>query len=250
MGLGVAITWVGAVLLTIAAGRLHRFGRRVARFERARGEALLAIVAVLAQIIIIAALFAVRAAISSLPSTAPVELAPRYDLARLLIQLALLAAAFSPVVATLFVRRQGPTTVGLQTRDLIAQLVLGLAISVLAVLAVRKTGALAAVGGPELLRLAAFLAVGFEEEIVYRGFLQTRLVAWLGEPGGWVFASAIFALAHVPQDLVSDGPTLVLAVELALQLVFGLVFGWVVLRVGGVWATGIAHGVADWVGWL
>src|SRR5207245_4108374 len=97
----------GAVLLTIAAGRLHRFGRRVARFERARGEALLAIVAVLAQIII-AELFAVRAAISSLPSTAPVELAPRYDLARLLIQLSLLAPAFSPVVATLFVRRQGP----------------------------------------------------------------------------------------------------------------------------------------------
>jgi membrane protease YdiL (CAAX protease family) len=249
VGLGVLLTWVGGVLLTIAARRLHHFDRHIVRFERPRAEALVAIVAVLAQIVIIAFLFAVRMSTSS-PSTPPLELLPRYDVGRLLIQLALVAVVFSPVLATLVVRRGRSTTVGLSTRDVIAQMMLGLAIGVVAVFALGKAGALATAGGPELLRLVAFLAVGFEEEIVFRGFLQNRLVAWVGDPRGWLLASVIFAVAHVPQDLTSDGATPIVLVDLALQLVFGIVFGWIALRVGGVWATGTAHGVADWVSWL
>jgi membrane protease YdiL (CAAX protease family) len=247
VGLGVALTWVAAVLLTAAARRFHRFERSAVVFARPRREALVALAAVLAQIVIVALLFAIR---TSTPAAAPIESLPRYDAARLFVQLGIAAAAISPILAMLVLRRQGPTTVGLSRRHVVAQLLLGLAIGVVAVFAVGKAGALGAVAGPETLRLVAFLVVGFEEEIVFRGFLQTRLVGWLGDPRGWLLASATFAFAHLPQDLASDGPTPILLLDLALQLVFGLVFGWVALRVGGVWATGIAHGLADWVGWL
>jgi len=246
VGLGVALTWVTAVLLTMLARRVHLFDRNSAHFARPRREALVAIAAVVAQIVIVAVLFAIRGASTS----PPIGPQPRYDVARLAVQLAIAAAAFSPILAVLILRRQGATTVGLSTRNLLAQVLLGVTIGLVAVIAMGKVAGLATVGGPEGLRLVAFLAVGFEEEIVFRGFLQSRLVAWLGEGRGWLLAGAIFALAHVPQDLASDGATPILIVDLALQLVFGLVFGWIVLRVGGVWATGIAHGVADWVGWL
>jgi membrane protease YdiL (CAAX protease family) len=247
LGLGVAATWLGAVVLTSVARRLHRFDRGLIAFERPRAEALVASAAVLAQIAIVAVIFVVRA---TSPPAPAIEPPARYDVSRLFVQVAIAAATFAPILAVLLLGRQGPSTIGLSTRDLGAQVLLGLAVGAVAVLALGKAGAVAAAGGPEALRLVAFLAVGFEEEIVYRGFLQTRLVAWSGERRGWLLASAAFALAHVPQDLASDGLVPMVAVELALQLVFGLVFGWVALRVGGVWATGIAHGFADWVGWL
>jgi membrane protease YdiL (CAAX protease family) len=247
LGLGVAATWLGAVVLTFVACRLYRFDRNVVAFERPRAEALVATAAVLAQVAIVALLFAVRA---TSPAATPIELPARYDVSRLLVQVAIAAAAFAPILAVLLLRRQGPATIGLSTQDLGAQVLLGLAVGTVALFALGKAGAVAVAGGPEALRLVAFLAVGFEEEIVHRGFLQTRLVAWSGERRGWLLASAAFALAHVPQDVATDGLVPIVAVELALQLVFGLVFGWVALRVGGVWATGIAHGIADWVGWL
>lgn len=40
---------------------------------------------------------------------------------------------------------------------------------------------------------AYFAFVGFGEEILFRGYLQTRLIAWLGKWQGWLLASAVMA---------------------------------------------------------
>jgi membrane protease YdiL (CAAX protease family) len=48
------------------------------------------------------------------------------------------------------------------------------------------------------IRLIYFAFIGFEEEILFRGYLQTRLIAWLGKWQGWGLASIIMALGHFP----------------------------------------------------
>lgn len=191
VSLGVAIVWVGAVVVTIVAKRLHPFQRSIVAFARPRREALVALGIVLVQVAFITLVFAVLNASRPPTAVAPLVEAARYDLARLVAQLALLAVAFAPVLIVLLVRHQAPRTVGLASRDVIAQLSLGLVLGGLALVALGKATRLSAVELPEALRLIAYLGVGLEEEVTFRGFLQTRLVAWLGQTRGWLSAGGI-----------------------------------------------------------
>ena len=52
------------------------------------------------------------------------------------------------------------------------------------------------------IRLIYFAFIGFEEEILFRGYMQTRFVAWLGKWQGWGLASIIMALSHFPLRMV------------------------------------------------
>lgn len=105
--------------------------------------------------------------------------------------------------------------------------VLGVGIAVVAgnewgLTVLAATAAEVGVGG-----LAVFVFAGFVEEFAVRGYLQTRLIARLGDArrdvvAGILAASAVFALLHVPGALV-DGTS-----------PSGLLFGVVLLTLSGV----------------
>lgn len=79
---------------------------------------------------------------------------------------------------------------------------------------------------------AGYLASGFAEELVYRGFLQTELTRLTGSAvSGWLTAAALFAAAHAyhgPQGLVVCGAN-------------GLVFGAAFALTGRVWGVAAGH---------
>lgn len=251
MGSGVAVDLVGAILMTIAAERVGLVRPSEISFARPRREALTALATIAAQIAFVVVVFAILFATRGHPSTAINVATPRYDVGRLGVQLALLAVAMLPVVAVVVLRRQGARTIGLDRHGIGPQVALGLLLAALSVIALGKLAPASGAGPPEVLRLVAFLGVGLQEEVSYRGFLQARVVGWLGEYRGWLAASTIFALAHIPQDLavLGLGP-LELVPQMLIQLVFGLVFGWIALRAGGVTAVALFHGALDWAGWL
>ena len=237
------LTYAGALAIVELSHLAARPGRAL-RFARPREEALIAIVAVCVQVAVVTLAFATLAPRASAS-------AARYDLERLTAQLVLVILATMPLIVVLVARRQAPATVLLGVDRARMQLVASGAFALLAVTAAGKVGALTSLGVAELLRLMAFLSVGMAEELLDRGLLQTRLVAWLGVGAGWPLAAAIFAAAHVPQDVLVQRSTSVdLVIMLVQQLVAGLVFGWIVLRLGAVLPAAALHGIADWAGWL
>ena len=125
------------------------------------------------------------------------------------------------------------------------------------------------VAGRVLLALVAAMLVPPLEETVFRGFLQTELVKGPGWRVGWVFAAAIFMLAHflkIPVELdhqpvhIWSGATALGAAfaqfahdlllpenigKAANLFLVGLILGGVFLRSGSLWVNAGLHG-----GWI
>ncbi len=99
----------------------------------------------------------------------------------------------------------------------------------------------------------ALFATGFGEEILFRGYVQSRLNRAFGRPWrlfgvpvgwGWLIASAVFGLAHW---LPNTGGTAWWALW---TMASGLLFGWLREKTGGIVASGIAHGLPLAIGTL
>ena len=77
------------------------------------------------------------------------------------------------------------------------------------------------------------LGPGFGEELMYRGFIQPRLVARWGAPVGIGVTAALFGLMHM--DLAQG----------LFAFCVGLATGWVAWRAGTVWPTMVAHAACN-----
>lgn len=96
--------------------------------------------------------------------------------------------------------------------------------------------------------LIYFSFVGFGEEILFRGYLQNRLVAWLGHYQGWILTSVVFSLVHVPQRVVAQGMSIPHALVSSLVLIpVGLLMGFVMLRTGSVVPGSLFHTFVNWM---
>lgn len=96
--------------------------------------------------------------------------------------------------------------------------------------------------------LLQFLIVGLAEEFVYRGYLQTRLIGWLGLYRGWILASVLMAMAHVGHRVVTLGMTGTQALLSSASLVpVSLFLGFVMVRTRSIVAPGLLHAAINWV---
>jgi membrane protease YdiL (CAAX protease family) len=82
-----------------------------------------------------------------------------------------------------------------------------------------------------------FAIAAFQEETLFRGFLQRLLRERHGRAAAIVGQSAVFTLAHLGYYPISAWPLLLVV------FLVGLVTGWLVDRRGTLLAAGLAHGV-------
>jgi uncharacterized protein len=82
--------------------------------------------------------------------------------------------------------------------------------------------------------IAALAGVG--EELLFRGFLQTKLIDWTNAPIGLVLASLLFGAAHALSKTYFLLATLI-----------GLFFGWLAVHYHDLVAPIVAHTVYDFV---
>ena len=100
----------------------------------------------------------------------------------------------------------------------------------------------------DFLALIAFLVVGISEEFGFRGYLQTRLVLWLGKTQGWVLASTLMAVGHVIQKITIMGMSGMDALVSSLSLIpISLLFGYIMLRTENVVAGALLHTFIGWI---
>jgi membrane protease YdiL (CAAX protease family) len=96
-----------------------------------------------------------------------------------------------------------------------------------------------------------YAIVGYSEEFFFRGFLQTRLVAWLGNWQGWLIASTIMALFHVPQRLGVQGLSLFDSIISSVSLLpISFFCGFLMMRTKNILAPATFHTFANWFGTL
>ncbi|MEZ4389137.1 MAG: CPBP family intramembrane glutamic endopeptidase [Candidatus Krumholzibacteriia bacterium] len=166
--------------------------------------------------------------------------------------LGLLAAG--PVLIYLGRRKETAASVGWTRRGRGRAVGLGLAIgafwSVVMILRSARPAAeiLAGLGAAQAWYFANHLVVGATEELVFRGFLQQRLEAWLGTWRGWLLASLIMALAHWGQRLTVMEMSPRDALLSSLYLIHhSALLGLVMLRSRNLAAPVIVHAFTNWL---
>jgi membrane protease YdiL (CAAX protease family) len=96
--------------------------------------------------------------------------------------------------------------------------------------------------------LLQFTIVGFAEEFAYRGYLQSRLIAWLGGYQGWVLASVIMAMAHIVPRAAALRMTAGEALSSSAMLIpISLFLGVVMMHTKSIVAPGLLHTTINWL---
>ena len=96
-----------------------------------------------------------------------------------------------------------------------------------------------------------FIVISFEEELVYRGFIQPRLYPLLKKE--WItllVGGILFVLMHYPFQMAARGMGIVEYFPLfisgtPIQLMWHYIFSWIYRRFGNIFGGSILHGFVD-----
>jgi len=95
--------------------------------------------------------------------------------------------------------------------------------------------------------LATFAVVAAAEETLFRGFLQPRLMAWLGGVGGYLATALLFTATHLPARLLSGEPVGEALTYATLHLLpMALLFGGAMLAANHAAAPTLLHLAWNW----
>ncbi len=203
--IGIPLALIAGVLIAVLKPKKHPI-----RFERPRVEASVAILVVGVVSVLVVVLFYMFRGQGSPAEEGPHVWGPG-DVVNQLIPYVLVGW---PILVALLVRRQGPSSVGLRGDNLGKAVLVGVVpgLLVLGLLLIQPFFADAVVvpvvpilSASSLYALQAMLVIAFGEEVIFRGYLQTRLIAALGPWLGWGIASVWMALTHFPPYLWAQG---------------------------------------------
>lgn len=201
----IPLAFMAGVLIAVLKPKKHPI-----RFQRPRVEASVAILVIGVVSVLLVVLFYMFRGQGSAVEEGPHVWGPR-DVVNQLILYVLIGW---PILVALLVRRQGPSSVGLGGDNLGKALLVGLVpgLVVLGLLLIQPffpDGMDALVvpilSASSLYAFQAMLVIAFGEEVIFRGYLQTRLIAALGPWLGWGIASVWMALIHFPPYLWAQG---------------------------------------------
>ncbi len=95
--------------------------------------------------------------------------------------------------------------------------------------------------------LVSFAINGSSEEVVFRGYIQTRLIAYSGTLKGLLVASLVFALWHFPICYyASSGAVLESLANALIRFPLGLLLGYIMLKSQNIIPTSIFHALWNW----
>lgn len=225
-------------------------------FENPGQSALWAIIAILISLIVIAALL-LPAVLSSHQSTAGQQAVGRaYTFGTVLNQCELCFIMMLPVLIIKRIRKESWESMGVSRHNLTKAFSIGLILAAAGTLAnLASSRSISIVlGSLTVGHFWAFLwfaAVGFTEELMFRGFFQARMVAWLGIWQGWIVSSLTMALYHFFNRVGVMGMSPLDALISCITLIpISLSMGYIMIRTENIIAPAICHTFADWWGTL
>jgi membrane protease YdiL (CAAX protease family) len=241
------LVFVPVILVTWLVTRRHRAADLKIDFKNPRREALLSIAVVLSIAVILTVFIFSLYTREGGPIGTPTQYYPSGALSEWVLYGVLF---IFPVFAVIRVRHQGLETVGITSKNawfsvgLSIVLALGLAVFVTPIISSGRD----VFTSNALYGFIYFSAVGFGEELLFRGYLQTRCASWLGAVKGLVLASLIMSFMHLPQRLFAEGLDPVQAIASAASLVpYSLAAGFLMLRTKNTLGPAAMHTILDWI---
>jgi membrane protease YdiL (CAAX protease family) len=162
----------------------------------------------------------------------------------------------APTIVALRFSRQGLIDVALTQQNLGKNVAFGgltsiLLVFVLGVASPNLGGRFAGFSVATIFLLLSYIVVAFGEELVFRGYIQTRLVANNGALVGVGAASLLYALYNVPSGFFCFGGDIGLALVYgAWRISTGLVYGYIFHRSQSIVPSIIVHIFLAWGGLL
>jgi membrane protease YdiL (CAAX protease family) len=157
------------------------------------------------------------------------------------------AAGFSllPFGLALLQRRQPLRSTGWNRKLMRLGFLLGLVLALLVVFVSGKFQKIVDGVPVDASNTLLYLAViCLAEETIFRGFIQSRLVAWLGWVPGWLITAGLFILWQVARWIALPGD---LAFNMIYTIVQALLLGWIMRKGGHVLAPGLYRIVSEWL---
>jgi membrane protease YdiL (CAAX protease family) len=98
-----------------------------------------------------------------------------------------------------------------------------------------------------LISFIKFIFVGFAEEIIFRGYFQSRLIAWLGTTKGCLITAIIFSFYHLPVNIFFQGMDFQSAfISCASLIPLSLMLGYIMIKTKNIMTVAILHTIIDW----
>jgi membrane protease YdiL (CAAX protease family) len=176
------------------------------------------------------------------------QAAEQFDLARFLRQVGLSAFFLLPMAVWLWRQRAGWATCGWGRERLRRAVGLGSLLGAAALLFRARPFAPERLFVPDTWwALVTYAVVAPTEETLYRGFLQSRLEAWLGRWWGYLTTALLFTAVHLPARLLAGEPLAQALTYAAVQLLpMALLFGGAMLTAGHTAAPALVHLAWNW----
>jgi len=163
----------------------------------------------------------------------------------------------SPILIVKKIRKETWGSTGISKHNLKQSILIGTILAIITVASVLLSSSKSLIDIAQNLTLSAlwalvyFAVVGFGEEFMFRGYLQIRLMGWIGRWRGWVLTSIFMALIHIPQRMATMGLSPKEALISSVLLIpISLIMGYIIIKTENVVAPSIYHTFANWVGVL
>lgn len=230
---------IGAVAVVMILGLSPRFKHRAVVF-RAAGYEGWAALGLFGAALALAYVLLPWQGLNSLVPLSLAELWPRFTTALVGAGAALLA---------LRVRRQPLASILLAKGGLGPGFQMGLALVFLSIFLRAKIRVLfAGIDAEQVTALFVWLGTAAGQEILLRGFVQTRLMGWLGKTPGWLLTAALSAVWMLPLWLPGGSLAGVLLFA-GVAFLQALLLGWMARRTGHLLAGVLFLTVSSWL-WM
>jgi membrane protease YdiL (CAAX protease family) len=150
-----------------------------------------------------------------------------------------------PFIAALFLRKQPFLSAGIGKSNLNHSIRLALVLVFLTLFLRGKVFSLLhGVSSQQGLMLVLILGVSVIEEAIFRGYIQSRLVSWVGTIPGWILCSFLYTIWQIPRFMANPQT---LMVNLGISLIQSLLLGYVMLKSGHAAAPAIYRAFSEWM---
>lgn len=150
------------------------------------------------------------------------------------------------VVFTVLHDKESLQSIGISKLNLQKSCVLGIILGIIVVFVTGKAKKIMTMAS--FISFIEFMIVGFAEEIIFRGYLQTRLNAWLGKFKGYLIIAIIFSFFHFHNMIILKGIDLETAfINCAKLIPLSLMFGYIMIKTENITSVSILHTFYNWV---
>ncbi len=178
---------------------------------------------------------------------------PSFDnLNTLVSQIIFTAAIISPIIIGLITRKQPLLSIGLGKHGYKAGLQAGAVLIILVIFLQGKIFAIInGLSQGAIITLAVAFAAVIGEEVVFRGYIQPRFNAWLGDKWGWQAAALLYvAWWAIPAAGAYAGDGMTLIIGLAYRVVLAILLGWIMRKTGSLLAPILYHTAHVWLAFM